>query len=205
MYRNTFIGLAFLVSIISFSQNYTNILYINIDDLGWSDLSCYGSQFYETPNIDLLAHQGIKFTDAYASAANCAPSRAGLLSGMYSPRHGIYTVNSSERGKSKHRKLIPTANTLTLHDSIVTIAETLNKSGYTTASIGKWHLGEDPKTQGFDINIGGTHQGHPASYFSPYSNKNLSDGAQGEYLTDRLTDEAISFLNRSQNTPFFYI
>lgn len=194
-----------LVSLQCFTQNKEkpNIIYINIDDLGWTDLTCYGSLYYETPNIDRLAKMGIKFTNAYASAANCAPSRASLLSGQYSPRHGIYTVGTSERGNTKNRKLIPIQNTKTLHDSIVTIAESLKRSNYITASVGKWHLGDDPKTQGFDINIGGTHAGHPKTYFSPYKNKNLKDGPKGEYLTDRLTDEAISFLNKNKSNPFF--
>ncbi len=185
------------------AQEMPNIVYINIDDLGWTDLSCYGSTYYETPNIDRLVSMGLKFTDAYASAANCAPSRAGLMSGQYSPRHGIYTVGTSERGKSKDRKLIPVKNRTILPDSVVTIAETFKKAGYTTASIGKWHLGEDPKTQGFDINIGGTHAGHPKTYFSPYRNKNLEDGFIGEYLTDRLTNEGISFIESNKDNPFF--
>ncbi|WP_298262412.1 sulfatase [uncultured Lutibacter sp.] len=203
MIKNIFISLCLFISTIGYNQNKPNIVYINIDDLGWTDLSCYGSTYYETPNIDKLAAKGIRFTNAYASAANCAPSRAGLLSGMYSPRHGIYTVNNSDRGKSKHRKLIPIKNTTVLHDSIITIAEALKKSGYTTASIGKWHLGKTPKTQGFDYNVGGTHAGHPQTYFSPYKNPNLKDGPIGEYLTDRLTNEAITFINKNKNAPFF--
>ena len=193
----------FLIVNLGFSQKKPNIVYINIDDLGWTDLACYGSDYYETPNIDRLVAMGIKFTDAYASASNCAPSRAGLMSGQYSPRTGIYTVGSSKRGKSKDRKLIPVPNITTLHDSVVTLAETLKNAGYTTASMGKWHLGEDPRTQGFDINIGGTHAGHPKSYFSPYKNKNLKDGPEGEYLTDRLTDEGIAFIKNNKNKPFF--
>lgn len=185
------------------AQEKPNIVYINIDDLGWTDLACYGSSYYETPNIDRLVAMGMKFTDAYALASNCAPSRAGLLSGQYSPRYGIYTVGTSERGKSKDRKLIPVKNRTILPDSVVTIAETLIKEGYITASMGKWHLGEDPRTQGFDINIGGTHAGHPKSYFSPYRNKNLKDGPIGEYLTDRLTNEGISFIESNKDNPFF--
>ncbi len=192
-----------LVFFLGNAQDKPNIVYINIDDLGWTDLSCYGSTYYETPNIDRLASKGLKFTDAYASAANCAPSRAGLMSGQYSPRHGIYTVGSSERGRSKDRKLIPVKNTTTLDDRVITLAEVLKKSGYITASMGKWHLGDDPKTQGFDINIGGTHAGHPKSYFSPYKNKNLQDGPEREYLTDRLTNEGIDFLRKNKNKPFF--
>ena len=203
MKKTVLIFILTIISATAFTQEKPNIVYLNIDDLGWSDLACYGSTYYETPNIDRLASMGMKFTDAYASAANCAPSRASLLSGQYSPRHGIYTVNSSERGKAHLRKLIPTPNTTILHDSIVTIAEALKKSDYITASMGKWHIGENPRTQGFDINIGGTHAGHPTSYFSPYQNKKLKDGPKGEYLTDRLTNEAISFLNQHKNAPFF--
>ncbi len=176
-----------------------NILFILIDDLGWKDLGYMGSCFYETPHINQLANNGIIFTNAYAPAANCAPSRACIMSGKYPSRHGIYTVGSSERGRAEDRKLIPVINTTTLADSIVTIAETLKSGGYRTAHIGKWHLGEDPCNQGFDLNIAGSHEGHPKSYFSPYRNLKLEDGPEGEYLTDRLTDEAIHFM--SENSP----
>jgi len=199
----TSIVIFILFSLTSIAQEKPNVVYINIDDLGWTDLACYGSTYYETPNIDRLVTQGMKFTDAYASASNCAPSRSGLMSGQYSPRYGIYTVASSERGKSKDRKLIPVKNKTTLPDSIVTLAEVLKKAGYITASMGKWHIGDDPRTQGFDVNIGGTHAGHPKSYFSPYKNKNLKDGPKGEYLTDRLTDEGISFIKKNKEHPFF--
>lgn len=185
------------------NTNKPNIVFILIDDLGWSDLGFMGSPVYETPNLDKLSKEGVVFTNAYAPAANCAPSRASIMSGKNTPRHGIYTVGSSERGKSKNRKLIPTKNTITLDNSYTTIAEALKNNGYTTASIGKWHLGEDPKTQGFDINVGGSHAGHPKSYFSPYKNKNLKDGEKGEYLTDRITNEAISFINQNKEKPFF--
>ncbi len=185
------------------SVSQPNIVLILVDDLGWKDLHTYGSKYYQTPNIDKLADQGMTFTNAYASAANCAPSRACLLSGKYTPHHGIYTVNSSERGSKKHRKLIPTFNTTVLADTIITIAEELQKAGYISASIGKWHLGENPCTQGFDVNIGGTNLGHPKSYFSPYKNKALSDGAESEYLTDRLTNEAILFMEQNRYNKFF--
>lgn len=166
------------------------------------DTQLYGNKNIETPNILKLASRGMTFTDAYATAANCAPSRACMLSGQYSPRHGIYTVGSSERGKSKDRKLIPIENTTTLADSVITLAEELNSAGYRTISIGKWHLSDSPTTQGFDVNIGGTHMGHPKSYFSPYKNPNLENGPEGEYLTDRLTREAIDQLP-SKDQPFF--
>jgi len=180
-----------------------NIIYILVDDLGWKDTHAYGSTFYQTPNVDKLARKGMTFTNAYASAANCAPSRACLLSGKYPPRHGIYTVGSSERGSKEQRKLIPIPNKTILADSIVTIADELKKVGYITSAIGKWHIGIDPCTQGFDVNVGGTHQGHPASYFSPYKNEAITDGPEGEYLTDRLTNEALRFIERNKNEKFF--
>lgn len=184
-----------------------NILFILIDDLGWKDVGYMGSQYYETPNIDKLAASGVVFNNAYAPAANCAPSRACIMSGQNTPRHGIYTVGSSERGKAHTRRLIPTLNTVTLADSVVTLAEALKAAGYRTAHMGKWHLGEDPCTQGFDLNIAGSHAGHPRSYFSPYKNPQLEDGPDGEYLTDRLTNEAIAFLKANAASdagqPFF--
>ncbi len=180
-----------------------NILFILVDDLGWSDPSFMGNPVYETPNLDRLATEGVQFSNAYAPAANCAPSRACILSGRNTPEHGIYTVGSSKRGKSKDRKLIPTENRTVLHDSIFTLAEALKRNGYVSASIGKWHLGKDPQTQGFDVNIGGTRAGHPKSYFSPYKNSTLKDGEDGEYLTDRLTNEAIGFINKNKTKPFF--
>ena len=152
-----------------------NIVLVLVDDLGWSDTSFMGNPVYETPNLDKLSNEAVVFSNAYAPAANCAPSRACIMSGKNTPLHGIYTVGSSERGKSKNRKLIPIKNTVTLSDSIVTIAEALKKHGYISASIGKWHLGEDPKTQGFNINVAGSHAGHPKSYFSPYKNKNIEN------------------------------
>lgn len=102
-----------------------NIIYINVDDLGWADLGYQGSAFYKTPNIDGLASQGMVFTNAYAPAANCAPSRACCLTGQYTPRHGVYTVNNSARGLSADRKLIPTENTLHIKKNNLTIASAL--------------------------------------------------------------------------------
>ncbi len=184
-----------------------NILFILIDDLGWKDVGYNGSCFYETPHIDQLAGNGVVFSNAYAPAANCAPSRACIMSGQYTPRHGVYTVGTSERGKTSDRKLIPTPNTTTLADSIVTLAEALQSNGYKTVNIGKWHLGHNPCEQGFDLNIAGSHKGHPRSYFSPYHNQHLQDGPDGEYLTDRLTSEAIEFMQthveQDDDQPFF--
>lgn len=196
-----------LMSIILFGINGCeksppNIILINIDDMGWRDVGFMGSEFYETPNIDRLAESGMIFTNAYATASNCAPSRACLMSGQWTPRHGIYTVGTSERGKSRDRKLIPAENQTTLPDEMITIAEVLQDAGYRTCQAGKWHLGDDSRDQGFDISIGGTHDGHPNSYYPPYGNVPL-DAPNGEYLTDLVMDKAIEFVHRAASKPFF--
>ena len=180
-----------------------NIILLNVDDLGWRDLSVYGSSTYRTPNIEKLARRGMLFTNAYASAANCAPSRACMMTGLQTSRHRIFTVSSSERGKSADRKLIPIENNTILADSFLTIADLLKSEGYRTATMGKWHLGEHPESQGFELNIAGTIRGAPRTYFSPYNNPALKDGPDGEYLTDRLTDEAIRFLRGNATKKFF--
>ena len=179
-----------------------NIVLIIADDLGWKDVGFMGSTFYETPNLDRLATQGIKFTCAYTAAANCAPSRACLFSGQYSPRHGIYTVANADRGDAKTRKLIPVKNNEVLPDSVYTLAEALRDAGYQTASIGKWHLGKSPTTQGFTYSRAGDERGMN-KHFSPYGIPTLPDGPPGEYLTDRLTNEALQFLDQTQKNPFF--
>jgi len=180
-----------------------NILYINADDLGVMDVAYAGSKFYQTPNLDRLAAEGMVFTNAYAPAANCAPSRACCMTGLYPPRHGIYTVGSSARGSRKLRKLVPTANTTVLADEHVTIAEALKANGYRSISLGKWHLGADPRTQGFDENVGGTTRGGPPSYFSPYRNPALPDGPKGEHLPARLAAETINIIRANKDRPFF--
>lgn len=181
----------------------TNIVFINADDLGVMDVGFMGNQIYHTPHLDQLASQGMVFTQAYAAAANCAPSRAALLSGQQASRTGVYTVGTSSRGNKETRKLIPTKNTPLLSDEQLTLLDLFQDAGFTTCQIGKWHVGKDPLLQGVDINIGGNHLGHPRSYFSPYRNDNLIDGPEGEYLTDRLTNEAIGFIQRHQDQPFF--
>ena len=184
-----------------------NIILIVADDLGWRDAGFMGSDFYETPNLDRLAADGLVFTQAYANCANCAPSRASIMSGQYAPRTGIYTVGSPDRGRSQHRRLLTLPNRRSLEGNIITLAEALKAAGYATASIGKWHLGdgphEGPQGQGFDVNVAGNLNGHPPSYFSPYRNKDLPDGEKGEYLTTRLTDEAIAFVSERRSRPFF--
>lgn len=184
-----------------------NIVFILADDLGWKDIGVMGSNYYQTPNIDRLAAEGMLFTDAYANAPNCAPSRACLMSGKYTPRHGVYTVNNSDRGESRLRKLIPIKNTTELDTSFITLPELLAANGYTCGHFGKWHLGADPQhgpiAHGFHYNIAGNHAGHPHSYFSPYQNPDLIDGPDGEYLTDRLNAEVLQFIEANADKPFF--
>lgn len=182
-----------------------NIILINIDDMGWRDIGFMGSEYYETPNIDALAGQGIIFDNAYAGAANCAPSRACIMSGQSTPRHGIYTVGTSERGKSKNRKLIPTKNNTVLPDSQYILTEALKDAGYTTCHAGKWHLNDDPTTQGFDLNIGGCEAGNPGSYYPPYKRVPLDAPSEDYYLTNLVMDKVLDFVksNREKTDPFF--
>jgi arylsulfatase A-like enzyme len=180
-----------------------NIILINIDDMGWKDVGFMGSKYYETPNIDRLASQGMVFTNGYAAASNCAPSRASLMTGLWTPRHGIYTVNTSERGKQKDRKLIPIKNTRTLSSKLKVIPQILKEKGYVTCHAGKWHLSDDPKTFGFDVNIGGSHAGFPKSYYPPYKNVVVEKG-ENSYLTDLITEKAMLFIQNSQQPFFLY-
>jgi arylsulfatase A-like enzyme len=170
-----------------------NIVLILIDDLGWKDLGYMGSEYYETPNIDKLANQGMIFTQAYSNAANCAPTRASLLTGQYTPRHGVFTVASSERGESAWRRLIPTENNMDVALEKVTIAEALKSKGYVSAAIGKWHIGHSPAEQGFDFAIDRYEMGYKGGHFN--------EGK--EYLTDKLTEKAEQFIIENRDKPFF--
>lgn len=186
------------------TTNQPNIILINIDDLGWADLGYNGSTFYETPNIDHLHSLGISFENAYAGASNSAPSRACMLTGLYTPRHGVFTVDPAARGKATDRKLIPCKNNHTVPDSFVLLPQVLKSAGYQTCHIGKWHITENPSSKGIDVNIGGNTAGHPKTYFSPYKNPNLKDGPVGENLTDRLAAEAVNYIDTvSKTKPFF--
>ncbi len=184
-----------------------NIVLILMDDLGWADVGCNGSTFYETPNIDRLARQGVRFTNGYAAAPVCSPTRASIMTGKYPARTGI--TNYLPGGHQlPYSKLLPQLCTQQLPLKETTLAEALKPAGYATAHIGKWHLGPDerywPQHQGFDINIGGTASGMPSSFFYPQWQGNPPIvGKPGEYLTDRLTDEAISFIRSNAMRPFF--
>jgi arylsulfatase A len=186
-----------------------NVVLILIDDMGWTDLSCCGSKFYATPNIDRLAACGMRLTHAYSACTVCSPTRAAVMTGKYPARlHITDWIAGSERPFAKLK--IPDWRQFLPHEE-TTIAEVFKAGGYATCHIGKWHLGGEgygPTTQGFDVNIAGTHIGSPPSYFFPYKNANnslpgLEQGQPGEYLTDRLTDEAIAFITASKDKPFF--
>ncbi|MDG2105030.1 MAG: sulfatase [Pirellulaceae bacterium] len=203
-----FAGLYLGMALASAQADSPNVVLIYIDDLGYSDVGFMGAPHYLTPQIDQLADSGMIFTNAYAAAPNCAPSRACLMSGQYSPRHGIYTVGNSQRGKSELRRLVPEKNRTTLPASVTTLGELFQSADYQTAYMGKWHLGspgqEGPLEQGFDINIGGNKTGTPkGGHHAPYKNPQLPDPEGPEYLTDRLTDEAIQFIEQNKTDPFF--
>jgi len=183
-----------------------NIVLIVADDLGWSDLSYMGSEYYETPNIDKLSKSGMTFYNGYASSANCAPSRATMLSGKYHTEHGIYTVRNSDRGSRKTRKIIPIETKSTLDLDFFVIPEMLKEMGYTNGHFGKWHLGDvgfHPEQSGFDVNIGGNRHGGPGGYFAPYPNPQLENEPKGEYLTDRIGDEVVKFIDVNKENNFF--
>lgn len=180
-----------------------NIVLILVDDLGWADLGCYGSSFYETPVLDDLAAAGVRFTDAYAASPVCSPTRASVMTGKYPVRVGVTQwIGGHAVGRLGDVPYFPF-----LPASEYTLARALRDAGYRTWHVGKWHLGGRaswPDRHGFDVNIGGCEWGLPMQgYFSPYGCPTLPDGPTGEYLTDRLTDEAIALVSEADDQPFF--
>lgn len=193
-----------------------NVLFILADDLGWNDLGCMGSKFYETPNIDKLAQEGVCFTNAYAACQVSSPSRASIFTGKYTPNHGITNwigekSGTEWRSMGRCNKLLPAEYEHSLSLNEYTLAECLRDNGYTTFIAGKWHLGDKgswPENHGFDINIGGWTSGSPnGGYFSPYQNPKLKDGPKGENLSMRLANETINFIKTHEKEykgkPFF--
>lgn len=190
-----------------------NILFILIDDMGWMDLGCQGNPHLKTPNIDRFATEGVRFTDAYAPAPVCSPTRAALMTGHSPARlHLTNHLPHQDRFTPPESKLLPAEMRDHLPLEYTTIAERLrDEAGYATAFIGKWHLykGREEKFaaqfQGFDINIGGCSYGGPPTFFDPYRIPFLSDRKQGEYLPDRLADETISFMRKQVEAkkPFY--
>lgn len=190
-----------------------NVVFFLVDDLGWMDLGCYGSTFYETPHVDKLAATGMRFTQAYAACPVCSPTRASIMTGRYPTRVGItdYIGAAQPENWRRNTKMLPATYKTRLAHEEVTIAEVLKEHGYATFFAGKWHLGPDgfwPQTQGFDINRGGIDRGGPyggKKYFSPYGNPQLEDGPDGEHLPDRLATETAKFIeaNHKAGKPFF--
>ncbi len=187
-----------------------NIIMVLVDDYGWTDLSYTagqggGSKLYETPHIDKLAARGVRFSNAYSACTVCSPTRAALMTGKYPARLRI-TDWIAGHGRP-HAKLLPPDWTKFLPREETTIAEALKTKGYTTAAIGKWHLGNasqgHPDAHGFDANLGGYERGQPPSYFAPYKIPTLKEGPAGEYLTDREAIEACAFIEANKAGPFF--
>ena len=183
-----------------------NVIFILVDDLGWNDLGYTGSDFYESPNIDSLSKDCFDFLTAYAASPVCSPTRASIMTGKHPARVNI--TDWIPGVDPKNRPLLGPTDLHQLPLQETTIAEKLRESGYKTFYSGKWHLGSQgfyPEQSGFDINIGGVEKGSPiGGYYSPWKNPNLTNGPDGEYLTDRLTNESISFIENHDNSePFF--
>jgi len=181
-----------------------NIVFILADDLGWTDLGCFGSTFYRTPHIDRLAKEGMRFTSAYAACPVCSPTRAAILTGRYPARMHLTDWIPGRIPPGVKMRVPDWTPHLPLLE--ITTPEALSNTNYISADIGKWHLGNAehyPENQGFSLNFAGTHLGSPPNYFSPYGISNVPDTVKGEYLTDRLTSEALRFLDQSRQRPFF--
>ena len=198
------------------AASHPNVVVILIDDMGWKDLGVYGSDYHQTPNIDTFARDAVLFTNGYAACTVSSPTRASIMTGKYPAR--LHLTDWIEGWKFPEAKLQIPDWTMYMPLEEVTMAEAFKSAGYATAHIGKWHLGEDekywPENQGFDINLGGWKKGSPNlnkaknsngpnGYFSPYGNPRLKDGPAGEYLTERLADEACNFIDNNTSKPFF--
>ncbi|UCG29060.1 MAG: sulfatase [Bacteroidales bacterium] len=193
-----------------------NFLFILVDDLGWADVGFNNPEtFYETPNIDRLAFEGMRFTSGYAACPVCSPTRASIMTGKYPARlnttdyFGAPQPETVSSHWTRNKPLLPANYDDRMPLEEITIAEALKEAGYATFFTGKWHLGPEgfwPEDQGFDINKGGTERGGPYGgnkYFSPYENPRLEDGPDGEHLPDRLASETVKFISEHQNQPFF--
>ena len=207
-----FIGLSVLIQVLFFScidksnqGKKPNVIFILVDDLGWNDLGYTGSKFYESPNIDTLSNHSFQFTNAYSASPVCSPTRASIMTGKHPSRVNITDWIPGNDPKDKLLLGPQDLDGLPLEE--ITIAEELKSSGYNTFYVGKWHLGSEgsyPEDHGFDVNIGGFEKGSPmGGYYSPYKNPKLSDGLEGEYLTDRLTNEALGLIKNRDSSKSF--
>lgn len=183
-----------------------NVIFFLVDDLGWADLGCYGSSFHQSPNIDRLAANGMRFTQAYAASPVCSPTRASIMTGKHPARLGV-TNWLPGRHQLPYSKLIAPESKQEVALEEVTIAEELKAAGYRTAYAGKWHMGgrgHYPENQGFDRNVGGNEAGSPKSFFYPdWEGRPPITAEPGEYLTDRLTRDALRFIEENRDAPFF--
>jgi len=190
-----------------------NVVFFLVDDLGWTDLGCFGSDFHQTPNIDKLAAEGTKFTQNYSACNACSPTRAALMTGMYPARTHLTDWIPGWSKQYGGFQLLPPKWTRHLEQHDTTLAEALHDVGYTTVHLGKWHLGGKenlPEDHGFDVNIGGSIRGLPRSYHFPYGGEAMewrshvpASQREGRYLTDRLADEAVAAIDRTKDKPFF--
>jgi len=187
-----------------------NIVLFLVDDLGWTDVGCFGSPLHLTPHIDGLARRGVRFTNAYSPACSCSPSRAAIMTGRYPGRLGMTAIVEKHRGNRApdDGPLLPATTKPFLPDEEVTIAEVLKSEGYSTCLVGKWHLGDwkhEPTKHGFDVAVAPPHAGAPKSYFWPQwdGNPRMAGRFDGEYLTDRLGEEACRFVEKHRQRPFF--
>lgn len=200
----------------SAANKQNNVLFILVDDLGWNDISCMGSEYYETPNIDKLASKGVRFTNAYSACQVSSPSRASILTGKYTPNHGITNFIGAPTGEAwrkanRFTKMLPPEHAQRLASEESTLPEYLREHGYKTFMAGKWHLGGEgssPEDHGFDINVGGYSAGSPiGGYFSPWSNPKLPNLKEGENLSMRLGQETVDFISQhikeNKKQPFF--
>ena len=183
-----------------------NLLFLLVDDLGWADIGCFGSHFYETPNIDRFAETGMRFTQAYAAGSVCSPTRASILTGRHPVRLDI-TDWIPGQSNQDHNRLLHPEDRYELPLSETTLAEVLKSHDYQTFFAGKWHLGNEghwPTDQGFETNVGGNSKGSPpGGYYGPWKNPTLKAREKDEYLTERLTGESVRFLEtRDPNRPF---
>ena len=220
MKRCVFCSLVVLTALPCSAKPDLNVVLFLIDDLGWKDLGCQGSTYYKTPNIDRLAAEGMRFTDAYAACNVCSPTRASIMTGKYPARVMLTQWLPAGRWNPRQHRMREARFLRALPLEELTLAEALRDAGYVTLHVGKWHLGGPPFSlpaqHGFDVNVAGSEHGAPGSYFYPYKGKwvipttgktvvkqTLPDGKEGEYLTDRLTDEAIALIRQHKDRPFF--
>lgn len=194
------------------NKSQPNVVFILADDLGYSDLSCMGSSYYETPNIDKIASKAMVFTNGYAGCQVCSPSRATLMTGQFTARHGITDWIGSPSGedwrkKKRYTKILPADYKHHMDSDQMTLPKAFQEAGYSTFFAGKWHIGGKgyhPENFGFDINIGGFESGSPrGGYFGPFKNPKLKNKVKGENLTMRLAAETAAFIKTSKDKPFF--